>query len=467
MNGRFSSAFQRSRPAVSRWIQELLRIVLLSARGLKENRIFSQAAALSYGTLMALGPMVAITVMVSTTFIRTDAETQIKNLLVFVAPNLQEYMNMEDQVPGTAEGEMASALDTLISQIVNGAEALFSQVNTSGTAAFGIIGVLLLIFIVIQLLTAVETNLNRIWGVHQGRPWAQRIVFYWTLVTLGAILGLAATVLFTTSNLIKAFEGIPLGHTLTGFLIFLGPWVSVLLLSLILCFFYMFFPHTKVHLRAALVGGVATTLLLLFNQYLSILYVQRMISIQSLYGSVGIIPVIMLGVYVFWILILLGAQLTYTVQNREFLGFEAAWNRLSHASREALGLVVLLHLSRAFVENRAPPTSADIAEHLQLPLNVINECLTTLRRLHWVRVVQLEDEHGLANEEAYLPSRPVDQLDVRRFSNALDSMGEDFALEDVLRKEPSLEILYRERAKERTPLTLHDLIHGLDHEVGP
>jgi len=237
---RSDSAFWHERDprhlnGIEKWIAVVGQILVLSTRGLLQNQIFSKAAALSYG------PLVAVSVIVSTAFIRTDAESQIKNLLVFIAPNLQEFISIQEQEFDAAKEDMANALDALITQIVQGADALFSQINTGGSTIFGFVSIFLLFFLLIELLTSVETTLNQIWGVKRGRPWGHRVVFYWTIVTLGAIIGLGTTVLFSASNIVHAFEGLPLGGTMTSILVSISPWISALILTLLLCFFYLFF----------------------------------------------------------------------------------------------------------------------------------------------------------------------------------------------------------------------------------
>ncbi|MDV7401933.1 YhjD/YihY/BrkB family envelope integrity protein, partial [Arthrospira platensis SPKY1] len=92
-----------------------------------------------------------------------------------------------------------------------------------------------------------------------------------------------------------------------GRLIAIGsPLISLFALTALLTFAYQFFPNTQVNFFPALIGALLTCILLFINNYLSILYVHRVITLQSLYGSVAIIPVLMFGLYFFWVFILMG-----------------------------------------------------------------------------------------------------------------------------------------------------------------
>lgn len=403
----------------------LLRILTISWKGLSDNRLFSRAAALSYSTLVALGPLVAVIVAISGSFLKSDPEMQIKRVLLFIAPSLQEMVTMHDETQlGAASAEMQTAIDSLIEQITHGAEQLISSINTGGSRAFGAIGGLILIWIIIQLLTSIETALNQIWGVHQGRPWAQRIVFYWTFVSLGALLGLGSTALFSASNLASMFDWVPFSSEMTQLLISYSQLLSFFMMVLLLVLFYRFFPNTSVSLKPALFGSLLTATLLIINNYLSILYVHRVISLQSFYGSMGILPVMMIGLYFFWILILLGGQLTYAAQNVSFLANQAAWQKISSKVRELATLSAFLHIARRFQACEVAPTVIELSNRLHIPVNILNESLDMLESIDWIIRVSVETDLSEKERTGYRPARPLEHYNLSFFKQALDECGQ-------------------------------------------
>ena len=126
------------------------------------------------------------------------------------------------------------------------------------------------------------------------------------------------------------------------------PVFSLLLVVTLLAVVYRVIPNTHVFWRAAFVGALVVAVLLMLNNYVALLYVRRVYLERSLYGSLGILPVLMLGLYIFWLYILIGGVLSYAVQNVHFRNSQAAWGSLTESMRERLSLVVLLTIGRLF-----------------------------------------------------------------------------------------------------------------------
>ncbi|MCH7814288.1 MAG: YihY/virulence factor BrkB family protein, partial [Planctomycetes bacterium] len=223
------------------------------------------------------------------------AAASLNRVLQFIAPPVTEMSAIGiDQTTGP-DAHLDPELVKFLDQIIDSAR--------SGTV--GAVGLLLLIFISIQLLTSIEKTFNEIWGVQRGRSWFQRIVFYWTFISLGAVLGFTSVTLLSAATLAHLFDLLPYGAQL---LIWFAPLLSFLIVIALLVAFYRFIPNTAVHWRPALAGAFFVACLLFLNNYFSYIYVQRVITHQSLYGSLGIIPVLMIGLYIFWFFILIGGQ---------------------------------------------------------------------------------------------------------------------------------------------------------------
>ncbi|MCC5839778.1 MAG: YihY/virulence factor BrkB family protein [Opitutales bacterium] len=417
-----------------------MRILAITIDGISGQRLLTRASALSFSSLIGLGPLVATIVIVSGSFLSSDAETEIKRLLVFMAPSIAEYIQIEQQSGaaavargGMTEGDeqFRSALDDLIAQIVKGAEAAIAQVNTAGSGFFGLIGVFVLIFIGIQLLTGIETTLNEIWGVRTGRAWGNRIVSYWTFISLGAVLGIGSAALLSASAIAGFFEIVPFfGDTLTGLFILISPLLGFGMITLLLTAFYMYFPNAVVKVKPALIGAVVVAALLFLNNYLSILYVGQVIRFQSLYGSVGIIPVLMIGLFFFWVFVLLGGQISYAIQNVDYLSHREAWESVSVRAQETLTLGVLLCVCRDFAECRPPPSFGDLSSRLRVPGNVLNESLSLLLESGWVAptpVVQADQ----SDEICYRPAIPLKRMTLAGYHHLFENFGNSTGIEAI------------------------------------
>lgn len=405
------------------WRVQALRILSLTIEGISENQLLVRAAGLSYASLIGLGPLVAIVVMISSWGLDANPAARIKELLLFVAPTLKE-------LPG-------EELDSVLNQIVTGAESILQTVNTGGKSALGIIGIAILIFVGINLLTSIEKAFNAVWGVKRGRNWSQRIVSYWAFLSLGGLLGLGSTAVFTAGALAGYFDWLPFGNELTGFIVALTPLLAVLMLVVLLTFGYQFFPNTTVRFRPALYGAGAVALVLILNNCLSILYVSKVIQTRAVFGSMGILLVMMFGLYFFWMFILIGAQLTYAIQNVNFLTHREVWQQISVRTQEMVTLAAMLVIARRFHQCAPAPTAGELSEALRVPGNVLNTSLGLLVDDGWITAIRETDEDGM-EERHFRPAMPLSRYSLGRFHESFANHGNSAGVQFVAHGDPLL-----------------------------
>lgn len=437
----FRHGVWRSHPREKGWRFRAIwitRAIVLTGQGLFNNQLFMRAGSMSYSSVLALGPAVGLAVVISGAFLQDDPETLIKDLLRSVAPTLQQAAENVPTDPSIPQEARQDALDELINQIVAGSESLLEQVNTRGGTVLSILGVVTLIFIVIQLLVGVESAFNLIWGVRQGRSWGHRIVFYWTFISLGTILGLGATALLSVSNFASVLEDIPFVNEQSKVLLVLvTQGTAFVMLSGLLTVGYLFFPKTRVRLIPALIGGLTAASLLFLNNYLSVLYVAQVLRLQSVYGSLGILPVFMLGVWFFWLFILLGCQLTYAVQNVEFLSLRQSWDKVGAQAKESLALAAFLKIARRFQSCERPYSVDGLARRLRVPHHVLIESLERLQEAGWISPVKTAEGDDLEAVH-YQPARPLSRLTLQDFHRELNRLGADRNFDFLRETDPLL-----------------------------
>ena len=401
-------------------IYALLRMFSLTIEGLTQNNILSRAAALSFSSLIGIGPLLAIAVMISGFILESsDSDLTVNNLnrfMKFVAPPLAEYSRLEEESLNETSEEVDvlnnSQFETLINNIIESAK--------SGTV--GIVGALILISIGIQLLTSIESAFNEIWGVRRGRRLFQRILFYWTFISLGAVLSFAIVTVLSVTTILRFISDLPFGEQITGVIFWMTPLFSFTLIIVLLMAFYRFIPNTIVSWRAAFIGSVIVAALLILNNYLSFLYVERVISSGSLYGSVAIVPILMFGLYVFWLFILLGGQITYSVHNANYLTNREAWHNISTHTREILSLAAYILIGRRFKECKNPYTLSELSEIIRAPGQILNDCLNRLGDQGWISAIPVINEEGM-DTVSYLPAKPLNKMTLAEFKNNFESHG--------------------------------------------
>jgi membrane protein len=179
-----------------------------------------------------------------------------------------------------------------------------------------------------------------------------------------------------------------------------------------------------------LVGG----LLFHLNNLISVLYVSRVVSNSKIYGSLGLVPVFMIGLYFAWVILLFGAQVAYAFQNRNTYLEEKQVENVNQRGREFVALRLMTTISQRFLLGQLPPTIVDLSRELCIPSRLAQQILATLVAARLV-------VEGAGCESAFLPARPLESItchDVLRAMRA--GQGEELSTKD----EPLREELYGE-----------------------
>jgi membrane protein len=408
------------------WLYAFLRVVSTTVTTFLETKTASRAADLSFSSLLGLGPLIAIAMLVaSTVFGERDpnlAVDALNRLISFIAPQLDQYEKLNNATTVTVNPELV--------EMING----FIKGARSETA--GVVGALLLVTIVLLLFKSIEDAFNEIWGVRRGRTLLRRVAFYWTILTLGGILFFASVALLGAGAFVNVFVGrLPFGSEIVRMLRWSLPSFSFVVLVAILTAFYRAIPNTRVRWKAAVTGAFVVALLLTANNFLQFLYLKRVLLTRSLFGSLGIIPVLMFGLYIFWLFVLVGGQISYAVQNVHVRNSRLAWGSLSAANRERLSLAVLMAICRRFYCSESAPSVTDISNAVRLPAQVVNECLNRIVDAGYVMALA-PIPGSTTTEVVYQPARPLSRITLYDFKAAADNLGAAPAGDPLERLDP-------------------------------
>ncbi len=356
------------------------------ARQLRQDRAPQMAGALAFRTLFALLPVL----VVGTLLIRAVggfAEFRVRLADFFTSFGLDEVTIVEAK--GYDEGT------TLSEWLVE----LISVVERVNLTAITWVGVFVLIYSALSLMVTIENSFNHIYRAPGGRRWLWRLPIYWTVLTIGP------AAIATTMYVSARFDTQVAEH---------GGWVSVfraapviwsVLASWVVTFgIYKFVPNTHVAYRPALVGSFVAAVVLEFGKGSLVVYFENALSFRQLYGSLGLVPVFMFWVYLMWLVILFGLEVSATLQ---MLG----GRRLEdiERKRENTGLLdpaSVLLVMEVIAENfeRSHPTSArELADATSVPETTLVRMLDGL--------VQAGVLHRLDREDgAVTLSRPPEQI---------------------------------------------------------
>lgn len=317
------------------------------------DRCFSLAGGLAYTSLLALVPLVTITLTVVAAFPVFKEFTQ--GIDAFFAQNM---------LPPT----VAKAVTGYISQFTENAGHLTA------------VGVVFLGVTAIMLMTTIEGAFNAIWRVQRPRPVLVRVLVYWGVLTLGPLLiGVSLT---ATSYLVSASLGY--ARQVPGGAAFLLGLVPLFLTAVAFTLLYLVVPNRRVELRHAAIGGCLAALMFELMKRGFAVYISKVPSYTLVYGAFATVPIFLLWIYLSWVVALLGAVVTALLPDLHALR-QATAVRPGAQFRDALELLRVL--VRAQTAARTPRTREVIAA-ARVPREAGERLLEELAAAGWLaRVV--------------------------------------------------------------------------------
>lgn len=307
------------------------------------------AASLTYTSLLAIVPLIAIGLTIFSAFPAfTDISTSFKIFL------------LDNMVP-----EAAGKVITVY---------MFQFSENAGKLTA--IGTVLLAVTAFLLMQTIEHALNGIWHVHRARPWVQRFLVYWSILTLGPLLIGAS--LYVTSYLASLTFG--LGQQVHGLSLLLLKITPVLLTVTAMAVLYLTVPNRYVPARHAWIGGLMAGLSFEAMKLLFSAYVSHFPSYTMVYGTFAALPLFLLWIYLSWMTVLLGATITATLP---YYGTPPGVREQSSGRRFYAGLLVLKQLEIS-QKNGEVLSIVQLANKTQINWDELESVLGLLIENKWV-----------------------------------------------------------------------------------
>jgi membrane protein len=180
-------------------------------------------------------------------------------------------------------------------------------------------------------------------------------------------------------------------------------------------------PNTRVRWSAALAGGFVGGVLWHINSITSVLYVSRWVTNSKIYGSLAAIPVFMAGLYFSWLILLFGAQVAYSFQNRDAYVQDKQADNVNQRGREFIALRLMECIGQRFQRALPPVGIAEIAHALAVPTRLIQQIIEPLQSARLVVEVT-------GDESAFAPARPLENINCHDILLALRAgQGQELA----------------------------------------
>lgn len=371
-------------------LYSILKKLMLAIEITTTKRIINSAAALTYSTLLAIVPIMAVVFAIARGF----------GYNMYIEKWFRESLSSQPQAA------------SVIVEFVNS-----YLVHTKSGVFLGI-GLVFMLWTVIMLVNNIELTFNYIWQVKKPRSVFRTITDYMAMFLLVPIvIVLTSGVSIFAATVAGRTEGYFLIAPLLRLLIALMPYV---LMSAVFVCLYVFMPNTRVRLKCALVPGILAGVAM---QGLQFFYIHSQIWVSSynaIYGSFAALPLFMLWVQISWIICLFGAELCYTNQNLEDFAFRARTEDISHRYKLMLCIMLAAHICRRFDRGEKPCTALQLKKMTGIPIRITNDLLYEMTSVHVLTEIT-SDEKG--EESRYQPSEALHRLSVGMLVDRLESAG--------------------------------------------
>ncbi|MBQ7721285.1 MAG: YihY family inner membrane protein [Kiritimatiellae bacterium] len=286
-----------------------VRVVRLVFHGFMGDQCNLHASALTYYTLMSIIPLLALGLSLARVFGGGDmAREKISEEITVIG----QQLTTSSVTPGAAE--MA---DEFVTQLHEYADKIFDQIGNISFGTLGGVGLLVLLWMAVTMLSQVERSFNNVWGASPRTLW-RKFADYTTIIIVVPFLALAASTMPVVTLVTKYAYGYTFGimseEWFARLLRFsIGGALTIALFTTVL----MFIPNTRIRFRSGLAGGIATAIL--FCVWLKICMELQIgvVRYSKLYGGLAALPILLAWVYMSWQIILFGAELTFAVQHSE------------------------------------------------------------------------------------------------------------------------------------------------------
>ena len=362
-----------------RWVAAPLRHLYALLRDLARGELGLRAMSLVYTTLFAIVPVVAVAFSVLKAFgYHRELE-----------PALRDFLR--------PLGEQGARLTASIMGFVE---------NVQGTL-LGTVGVVFLLYTAISMIQKVEGALNFTWHVERPRSLARRMTEYLVVMLVGPVVAVFAMVLLASieaSSVVAKLSGLAGVEPARSHF---APYVLVVALFM---FVYLYMPNTRVRLWPALVGALAGGALWAAVGALFARIVVYSAKTAAIYAGFAVVLLFLVWIYLSWLILLLGAQLSFYVQHPEHLRTGHEDIPMTGALRERLALSVMYLLGERFIDGGSRWTVNALAERLAIPATVVDETVTCL------------EEHGLvlaAEDDTVAPARDLESISLDAIMDAI------------------------------------------------
>ncbi|NDV79618.1 YihY/virulence factor BrkB family protein [Dysgonomonas sp. 511] len=374
-------------------LYNIIKAFILAIKSIDGGQLFTRASALTYSTLLSIVPLLAVLFAIARGF-------GFQNI---VKSQLFTYFEGQRELLEKAMAYIDKSIEYAQSGIFVG------------------IGIVLLLYTAINLLSSIEDNFNYLWQIKKGRSYFRMFTDYLALIIIAPVFlicNAGVTLMLNTT----AEQQYILGLVISPFM----KIVPFLITTLLFTILYVYLPNTKVRFSSALLGGIFTGVCF---QIFQTLYISGQIWISkynAIYGSFAALPLLLLWLQLTWFFILFGVKLSFSLQNVNKFSFEHETSKITRRYKDFVILLIMTLIVKRFEKAETPYTADELSEQYKIPTKLTSDTLFYLQDTGLIVETPTHDDLV----PAYVPASDIGHISIGYVFDKIDKYGsEDFIID--------------------------------------
>jgi membrane protein len=382
------------------------RLLYLVGFGFMKDQSIIRAAALTFTTILSIVPFLAVAFSISKGF------------------GLQNTDKMREWVLYLTTGRPEVA------------DKIIEYIDRTNVQALGWVGVATLLLTVFSLIGTIEKAFNTIWNVEKGRSAWRKVTDFFPVILFGPLVLFAASsfnVGLQRQEIVTAVLSVEAIGLLEAMVLKATPYFLIILAFSMI---YMFIPYVTVRMEAALVGGIVGGVLWQMAQWAYITWQIGAAKYNAIYGSFAQLPVLLIWIYISWIIVLLGAEVSFAWQNINAFVKQRYFGQATPFERQKIAVLMMIVLAKRFHEGKSLPSVEDISDGLMAPSSLVSDLFGLLQKAGYTILTDIKDR------EVYAPARALDDLRVLDIIRVVNMDGEHRVFKEFAEKFGFLDALF-------------------------
>ncbi|MDP4679210.1 MAG: YihY/virulence factor BrkB family protein [Cyclobacteriaceae bacterium] len=374
-----------------RWI----KIFIITIKEIIQDKVFIQASALTYFSVLAIVPVIATVFGISKGLgFGKDIEGELGRFFVGQEEAMKKSFEWAQTMLDNAKGEVIAG-----------------------------IGIVVLIFAVMRLLNNIETAFNTIWHIRNSRTWVRKFTDYMAIVIFAPILLVASnslTVFFRIqiTEISKDIKVVGIIEPTVFFFLNLSPYFVMWILFTLV---YLIMPNAKVKFKSALIAGILAGSLFQVTQWGFIAFQIGVSQYNAVYGSFAALPLFLIFTQISWTIVFIGGEISYAHQNVDRYVPQDSNMAMSYDRTRKIVLLVMSLIVKNFERGDSPMTKVEVSDKLNTPYRFVADVMNDL--VHAGVLFRSKVNH--LEVDVYLPAIDINKITLEYVFNKLDNDGLD------------------------------------------